>query len=164
MPQGLSTREIARARFDEVLVPTDGSGISWQAVGPALSLVEDGGKIHIVHVAEKGFGYLDAEGENLSWHDIAEGLRTIGEEAVTRIAAAIREAGAETVTHVVEASAPAEGVLACARDHDVDAIAMSTHARSGIDRFLLGSVTEEVVREADVPVLVVPIRDETGPT
>lgn len=164
MPQQLSTREIRRARFDEVLVPTDGSGISWQAVGPALGLVEDGGKIHIVHVAEQGYGYLDAEVADVAWHDIAEGLRHLGEDAVRQIADAIEETGVATETHVVEASDPAEGVLTCARDHDVDAIAMSTHARSGIDRFLLGSVTEEVVRDAEVPVLVVPIGDEAGPT
>lgn len=164
MPTQLTAPDIRRTRYDAVLVPTDGSEFSWQAVAPALGLVEEGGRVHIVHVSERGHGYLDAEGEDLAWHDIAEGLRAIGEDAVRSIADAIGQAGVETRTHVVEADAPAEGVLRCARDHDVDAIAMSTHARSGIDRFLLGSVTEEVVRGADVPVLVVPIGDEPGPT
>lgn len=164
MGQQYAEPDIHRTRFERVLVPTDGSEISWKAVGPALGLVEEGGHIHIVHVDQPGYGYLDAEGEDVTWFDVAEGLRAVAQDAVRSIARAIEERGVGTTTHLVEADAPADGVLECARDHDVDAIAMSTHARSGLDRFLLGSVTEEVVREADVPVLVVPIGDETGPT
>ena len=42
-------------------------------------------------------------------------------------------------------------------DHEVDLIVMGTHGRSGVERYLIGSVTESVVRQADVPVCCVPI-------
>ena len=38
---------------------------------------------------------------------------------------------------------------------DVDLLVMGTHDRTGLNRFLIGSVTEKVIRSADVPVLVV---------
>jgi nucleotide-binding universal stress UspA family protein len=49
---------------------------------------------------------------------------------------------------------PAEKILEVCRRHDIDLIAMSTHGRSGIGRWLLGSVAEKVVRYSEKPVLL----------
>jgi len=49
---------------------------------------------------------------------------------------------------------PAEKILEVSKRHDIDLIAMSTHGRSGIGRWLLGSVAEKVVRHSDIPVLL----------
>ncbi|MBW2513407.1 MAG: universal stress protein [Deltaproteobacteria bacterium] len=49
---------------------------------------------------------------------------------------------------------PADKILEVCRRHDIDLIAMSTHGRSGIGRWLLGSVAEKVVRHSEVPVLL----------
>ena len=49
---------------------------------------------------------------------------------------------------------PAEKILEVSRRHDIDLIAMSTHGRSGIGRWLLGSIAEKVVRHSDVPILL----------
>lgn len=57
------------------------------------------------------------------------------------------------VTAVVSDTTPAEGILDAARGHDL--IVMGTHGRRGPARWWAGSVAERVVREADVPVLVV---------
>ena len=51
---------------------------------------------------------------------------------------------------------PGRGILAFAGDHDVDVIVVGTHSRRGIDRMLLGSVADKVVRGANCSVLVVP--------
>jgi nucleotide-binding universal stress UspA family protein len=55
----------------------------------------------------------------------------------------------------VEADAPAERVLAYLEDEDIDLLVMGTHGRRGLSRALLGSVTEELVRQAPCPVFVV---------
>ena len=52
-------------------------------------------------------------------------------------------------------SAPAAGILAVAENADIDVIVMGTHGRGGLNRLLLGSVAEKVVREARAPVLTV---------
>lgn len=56
---------------------------------------------------------------------------------------------------VVAVAEPAPGILAEATKHSADLIVMATHGRSGVDRLVLGSVTEHVLSEAKVPVLAV---------
>ncbi len=50
---------------------------------------------------------------------------------------------------------PAETIMDYAQKNNVDLIIMSTHGRSGVTRWLLGSVTDKVVRHSPVPVLTV---------
>lgn len=56
---------------------------------------------------------------------------------------------------------PADGILRHASDHDASLLVIGTHGRRGLRRFLLGSVAEELVRLAPVPVLTVPYRCAT---
>jgi nucleotide-binding universal stress UspA family protein len=59
------------------------------------------------------------------------------------------------VQEQVEASSPAERIVRYVDDEDVDLVVMGTHGRRGVERMLLGSVTEEVVRTAPAPVMTV---------
>lgn len=65
-----------------------------------------------------------------------------------------REHGIELTT-VTEEGAVARTITTYARDHDIDHIIMGSHGRDGISRILLGSVAEQVVRHAPVPVTVI---------
>lgn len=53
------------------------------------------------------------------------------------------------------------GLLEAIDHADADLVVMASHGRSGMTRWLLGSMTEKLVRAADVPVLVVPVRHRT---
>jgi nucleotide-binding universal stress UspA family protein len=55
---------------------------------------------------------------------------------------------------------PHTAILDYAEEHGVDLVVMGTHGRRGFDRFLLGSVTEKVVRTASVPVMTVRVGEE----
>jgi len=55
---------------------------------------------------------------------------------------------------------PVIEIPASATEHDVDLIVMGTHGRTGIGQWFLGSVTENVVRQAEVPVFCVPVSAE----
>ena len=79
-----------------------------------------------------------------------------GQAIVDEVANALD--GVETRTAVLGGT-PHEVILDYADDHDVDLVVMGTHGRTGIDRYLLGSVTEKVVRLADTPVLTVRQRE-----
>ena len=72
-------------------------------------------------------------------------------DAVDRVAAA---SAVPVETHVVEGR-PATVLAAAIDDYDADLVAMGTHGRSGVERVLLGSVAERVLRTATRPVLVV---------
>lgn len=70
------------------------------------------------------------------------------------VARALKEGGSK-VTNVVTEGHPADTILDYAGANGVDLIAMSTHGRSGINRWVFGSVTEKVLNAGDTAVLVV---------
>lgn len=100
---------------------------------------------------------------------LAEGytshLGRISEEYLTHASAAARDylnSVKEKLTKMgitarseVEVGSPAERIVGYAKENNVDLIAMSTHGRSGIGRWLLGSVADKVIHAADRPVLLV---------
>jgi nucleotide-binding universal stress UspA family protein len=59
-----------------------------------------------------------------------------------------------TTVHALTDMSASRGILECANDDAVGAIAMATHGRGGVKRFVLGSVADEVIRHAHVPMLV----------
>lgn len=65
---------------------------------------------------------------------------------------------ASAVSRLVERGDPAEQIVARARDGEFDFIVMATRGNAGLKRMVLGSVTDEVVRTAPCPVVVVPPR------
>ncbi len=71
-------------------------------------------------------------------------------------------AGDLQVTHFNEMGNTADGIISCSKDFNADLIVIGTHSRSGIDRLLMGNVAEHVVRHAEVPVLVVPMKEADG--
>jgi nucleotide-binding universal stress UspA family protein len=62
------------------------------------------------------------------------------------------------VTHFTEYGSTASGIIECSKEFGADLIVIGTHSRSGLDRLLMGSVAEHVVRHSEVPVLVVPFK------
>jgi nucleotide-binding universal stress UspA family protein len=73
---------------------------------------------------------------------------------LTRAHEKFREAGL-TAEPLMRRGDPAEQILEACRQHSADLIAMSTHGRAGVRRWMLGSVAEKVLRHATVPMLVV---------
>ncbi|MDB4920941.1 universal stress protein [Mucilaginibacter sp.] len=69
-------------------------------------------------------------------------------------------AGGMQVTHFTEYGSTADGIIQCSKEFGADLIVIGTHSRSGLDRLLMGSVAEHVVRHSEVPVLVVPFKVE----
>lgn len=131
-----------------ILVPTDHSICADRAHGPAARLAARyGATLRTIHVAEVGHVFADAAADTAA-----------GDAGLS--AAHGQPVHDEPPVHVEEIAAahasPALDILADARAHDVDLIVMGTHGRLGFGHFLLGSVTERVVRLADRPVLTVP--------
>jgi len=75
------------------------------------------------------------------------------EEYLAPIAIGLRARGIET-TSMVRVGRAEQEILAAARDANADLIAMSTHGRTGVGRLLFGSVAEQVLRHADVPLFM----------
>jgi nucleotide-binding universal stress UspA family protein len=136
--------------YDRILLPTDGSDATAPAIEQAIGLAREmGAELHLLFVVEDipyAPEMMDAR--------VEDQLREIGEKALESIRERADEEGVDVVAAIRE-GAPHSSILGYAADEDIDAIVMGTHGRSGLDRYLLGSVTERVVRTADVPVLTV---------
>ena len=86
----------------------------------------------------------------------AQFVVTMGAEEYLRTAATrLRAAGVETETHVYYDD-PVHGILGAASRQHADLIVMSTHGRGGLSRMLYGSVADQILRRATVPVLLIP--------
>ena len=135
-----------------ILLPTDGSAGMGRVVEHALSATRGHeATIHTLYVVDSGS--VTGIPMDVSWSGIAATLEREGEqalEAVERLA----DDDVDIVRTITEGD-PAREIVRYAREHDVDQVIMGTHGRGGIDRLLLGSVAERVVRTAPVPVTTV---------
>jgi nucleotide-binding universal stress UspA family protein len=143
--------------YDEILVPTDGSEPAAAAIDHGLAIAEaTDARVHAVNVVD--VGGIASGSEYAPMSDLRAHLRGAGERATDEIASRAREAGLEAVTDVREGP-PARTLLEYVSDREIDLVAMGTAGRTGINRYLLGSTTERVIRHCDVPVLAVNARD-----
>jgi nucleotide-binding universal stress UspA family protein len=140
--------------YDAILVPTDGSEGVDRTLEHAVEMARRyDATIHALYVVDRRFELAADEDRD----DLTARLRDRGETAVAAVAEAAETAGVDAVTGVRE-GIPYRAILDYAAETGVDVIAMGTHGRTGRDRLAhLGSVTDRVVENAAVPVLVVDI-------
>ena len=135
--------------YETILVPTDGSSQSDAALEHAVALASHhSATVHVLYVADSNRDSLTAQGGEVVDALELEGDR-ITSEAIDRIEAGVEAVGA------VKVGDPVETILDYAVSVGADLMIMGTHGRRGLDRYLLGSTTERVVRRSSVPVLTV---------
>jgi nucleotide-binding universal stress UspA family protein len=91
---------------------------------------------------------------------LTDALAVAAEDVAGSVAGRAAAAGVETVDPPVLRGTPHREIVDYAARSGTDLVAMGTHGRTGLDRYLLGSVTERVVRRSPTPVLAVPYREE----
>ncbi|WP_137286159.1 universal stress protein [Halorussus salinisoli] len=137
--------------YDRILVPADGSDQSERAFEQALELARTyDAEIHVLNVVDVSAlaGEFDAV-------NVVDQLEESGRKITQKLRERAEDAGIDRVQTEVVEGVPYETILDYADGNDVDLVVMGTHGRTGLDRYLLGSVTERVVRKSDVPVLTV---------
>lgn len=134
--------------FDEILFPTDGSDGAAAGLEFALDVAAArDATLHLLGVANTTRGTLDLAGSDTT---LVERARSAVGEAGERA----RERGV-SVAENVERGNPYRVICDHAESAGVDVVLMPTRGRRGLERFLLGSTTERVVRRSEVPVLTV---------
>jgi nucleotide-binding universal stress UspA family protein len=139
--------EAIMIHIQKILYPTDFSSYSNQAYFHAISLAEKHGAaltVVFVYNPEKTTtpgSRGDAEADRHYWRNQLEQIRPLN----TGIA----------VRHVFLDGDPATEIVRHARESAADIIVMGTHVRTGMDRLLMGSVAEKVLRDAACSVMVV---------
>ncbi len=140
-----------------VLVPLDGSDESEAILTHAVALAGDGEtEFDILRVypypKDYASSYLPHTVQVNA--DVLERGRTAAADNVEAEAATLTERGIPATGHIVTDREPAAAILHFAEQAGADLIAMSTHGRGGVSRLVLGSVTDKVIRGAQIPTLV----------
>jgi nucleotide-binding universal stress UspA family protein len=149
----LESWEGRRMDSQVILVPLDGSSLSEAALPYAVALGSAMGcSLRILCVVEQVFEDLPTERDKLA--AALERAQVANTRAyLARVVRRLHSAGVQARTRLVRGTATAE-ILAAAQGADVALIVMATHGRSGVGRFVLGSVADKVMRLSNRPTLL----------
>jgi nucleotide-binding universal stress UspA family protein len=141
--------------YKKVLVPLDGSPFS-ECVLEHVKIMAAGFKIpevKLVFVIEPvNPGMYEVPGDFIE--DMQKQAVAAGEEYLQKTVAKLVTEGV-AASGVILRGNVAESILDYARKNEIDLVIMSTHGRSGIARWAMGSVADRVARQATVPVMLV---------
>ncbi|OLL32151.1 universal stress protein UspA [Burkholderia sp. SRS-W-2-2016] len=144
--------------YTRILVAVDGSNTSRRAFEAALDLAKTNGAVlRPFYVVENTPMYFEAPGYDPSI--LRTRLVEEGQELRAEFSKAMADRGVQGDPAVAEASSlgdVSEVVLKAAAEFNADLLVMGTHGRRGFQRLILGSVAERCVRQATLPVLLIP--------
>ena len=136
-------------KLDTIVVPLDGSTLAEGALARAVELaVSAGARLVLLRAALAhalpGADLIDAQVEVVS----------DAETYLEKVAERVRALGVRDVRCSVWYGAPAPAIIDAAALNHADLIVMMTHGRSGLGRFVMGSVAESVLRGTTTPILL----------
>ncbi len=144
--------------FKHILVPTDGSDLSRDAVAKAVVFAgEIGARITFFYAWPAHKGYLFGEGaldSHMNQDDFAEAMQSQANEILAAATAVATDAGVPSATQAEASEAPSEAIIAAATRCACDVVFMASHGRRGVSGLLLGSETMKVLTHSKIPVLV----------
>lgn len=152
------SKAAGEAAIKSLIVPLDGSEVAERVLPTVIALAKNLDlevvlfrAYHIPYNAYAGDDGLYA----VNYEELIAGVRDEANEYLDKKVAEIKNAGIAKVTAVSKEGFAGDEIIALGRKTDDDLIAMSSHGRSGVRRWVLGSVTENVVRHCGDPVLVI---------
>ena len=139
--------------YRNIVVATDGSENSRKAISYGIELAKlSGATVHALYIVDtSAYSSIPMDA---GWEAMYEILRKEGEKAVNQVKELGEATGVE-VREVLWDGHPSTEIINFAENNNADLIVMGTLGKTGLDRFLLGSVAEKVIRGSKVPVLVV---------
>jgi nucleotide-binding universal stress UspA family protein len=144
--------------YRRILVPVDGSATSKLGLRHALGLAKDQqARIRVLNVVDEMALVPMMDGYPADMTAILESMREAGNRALEEGGVLAKRANVKADTAIVDSRGRvvSEVILEQARKFHADLIVMGTHGRRGLNRLILGSDAERVLREAPVPVLLV---------
>jgi nucleotide-binding universal stress UspA family protein len=142
--------------FEKILIATDGSKHSEKAAEMALEMARlTGGKVTALYVADVSNYFAPVDMSYNIADEVIGGMRNLvlkdAEAAVKRVEEMAKVAGVTFESNIIEGN-PADDIMKFAEESKEDLIVMGGIGRTGLEKFLLGSVAEKVVRNSRVPV------------
>ncbi len=152
-----SKRPAADVVLRGIIVPLDGSGLAEQVLPHAAGLAKALGlSITLVNViAIPQLSYAYANFPTLPYEDLTRIAEEDAKEYLEKVVNRLRQQGVSSVEYRVTPGGPASIITDAAKAMPDHLIAMTTHGRSGIRRWVLGSVADRVVSHSTTPVLMI---------
>jgi nucleotide-binding universal stress UspA family protein len=143
------------SRFERIVVPVDASEPCDAAIDLALDLAAtSGGHVFFCHVLDTRDLYERAATYGYDPQPLLAKIRSEAEQVLDPVAERADALGVGSENVILEGR-PVDAILSAAASRSADLIVMGTRGRRGIERVLVGSTTEGVLRTSDIPVLVV---------
>jgi nucleotide-binding universal stress UspA family protein len=145
--------------FTNILIPTDGSGLSTQASQRAIEMAKAfKAKVTAVLVSPT-FKQLTDEGFvgpslSVNKREWEKGVAARAQRVLDAVAAAAKAAGIKCETLHVYRDSPHQAIVDSAKKNGCDLIVMGSHGYGGFKQFVLGSETSRVLSHSKIPVLV----------
>jgi len=142
--------------FEHILIPVDGSAPSLHAADRGAAVAKAfGSKVTVISVIDP-YPFTGVSGEiPYSQAEYLESARADAEKACKDACQRLSDAGVTAESRVIESHTTWRGVLDAAGSAKADLIVMGSHGRHGIERLVMGSVTQRVLQHANVPMLIV---------
>lgn len=143
--------------YQHILVPVDGSVISFSAVKHAVNLAQvcNSQLTLISIIAEDPFKHVDFYPSSVMMKDYFLQAYANAEEALKEARDLAQEYNVETSTHIVKGQVSGEGVVEASEQFHADLIVMGSHGRKGLSKFFLGSFAQDVLKQTSIPVLII---------
>jgi nucleotide-binding universal stress UspA family protein len=142
-------------RYKKIIVPLDGSEQSERAIAHAVSLAQEhGGSLSLVRVVDFA-SELAGEFSAVAYNSTLERLTEETEEYLEEKKRVLAGQGVQ-VTTILKLGPPAKRILEAVEESNADLLVMSSHGRSGLSRWFMGSTAEDVMRRSTVPTLLLP--------
>lgn len=141
--------------FRRILYPTDFSDVSKKAINYLIQLKEAGTEeVVILHVVDTRSLHIPEVYSLLDLSLLGEKQELAAREEALKITEILADSGIKTIIRI-ENGIPFKEILRAEADEDISLIVIGSHGTSNVKEMLLGSVSEQVIRKARKPVLVV---------
>jgi len=138
--------------YRNIVIATDGSENTQKAISYGIKIAKiSGATVHALYVVDTS---SLSQSWTAGWETMYEILKNGGQKAISQVKEYGEASGIE-VKEVLLEGHPSSEIIDFAENNGIDLIVMGTLGKTGLDRFLMGSVAEKVVRNSKVPVMVV---------
>lgn len=147
----------SQGRYQKILVPLDGSGWAQRAVPHALDIARNNpdAEVILLHVFTPPVREYTDQLALAGQDDLVQQAREQMKQYLVGLRTELRSENVQVRTHLIEGAGVAHLICDYIHSEGIDLVVMSTRGRTGLARFLFGSVARDVMECIDVPVLLI---------